>query len=67
MVSGFGEVVVDGVVIDVATKSVVNIQASQMHSVRAFEDLHIIEVQLGDPLTEDDIERFGYFWDQPTG
>lgn len=67
VVSGFGEVVVDGVVIDVAAKSVVNIQASQMHSVRAFEDLHIIEVQLGDPLTEDDIERFGYFWDQPTG
>ena len=34
-----------------------------MHAVRATSsDLHIIEVQHGDVLTEEDIERFGDFW-----
>ncbi|MCI8452419.1 MAG: cupin domain-containing protein [Eggerthellaceae bacterium] len=62
VVSGEGEVVVDGMVIPVSRGSVIDVPAGTMHSVRAFEDLHIIEVQLGDALIENDIERFGDYW-----
>lgn len=62
VVSGEGEVVVDGVVRPVSRGAVIDIPAGTMHSVRAFGDLHIIEVQLGDALIENDIERFGNYW-----
>lgn len=60
---GSGEVVIDGEVIPVGEGSVVNIEAGRIHAVRATDaDLHIVEVQLGDQLVEEDIERFGDFW-----
>lgn len=62
VVSGRGDVVLDGKVTPVAPGTVIDIQAHQMHAARALDDLHIIEVQLGFPLVEDDIERFGNFW-----
>lgn len=62
VVSGRGEVVLDGLVQEVHVGSVVYIQPGQLHSVRAFEELHIIEVQIGDVLVEDDIERFDDYW-----
>ena len=61
--SGRGEVVLDGHVTPVSPGTVLNIRPMQMHAVRALEDLHIIEVQLGFPLIEEDIERFGNYWD----
>lgn len=63
IVSGCGEIVLDGTVREVVTGSVVMIEKGQMHAARAVEELHIIEVQLGDVLTEEDIERCGHFWD----
>ncbi len=63
VVSGTGEVVVDGLVQQVRAGSVVNIGKRQMHAGRAIgADLHIIEVQQGEILVEEDIERFGDFW-----
>ena len=63
VVSGEGEIVLDGYVTPVCPGSVMNIHPMQMHAVRATkEDLHIIEVQLGSPLVEEDIERFGNYW-----
>lgn len=62
VVSGHGEVVLDGLVQEVRAGSVVQIRAGQMHAVRALEELHVIEVQTGDVLIEEDIERFGYYW-----
>lgn len=62
IVSGSGEVVLDGEIQPVSCGSVINIQPLQMHAARSFDDLHIIEVQLGDQLAEEDIERFGNFW-----
>ncbi len=60
---GAGEVVLDGEVIPVRAGSVVNIEVGRMHAVHASgADLHIIEVQLGDQLVEEDIERFEDFW-----
>lgn len=63
VVSGTGEVVLDGLVRQVRAGSVVYINQLQMHAGRAIgSELHIIEVQQGDNLIEEDIERFGDFW-----
>lgn len=63
IVSGTGEVVLDGLVRQVRAGSVVEIPAYTMHAGRAVgRDLHIIEVQQGDVLVEEDIERFGNYW-----
>ena len=62
IVSGHGEVVLDGLVQEVRAGSVVKIRAGQMHAARALEELHVIEVQTGDTLVEEDIERFGNYW-----
>ena len=64
IVSGTGEVVLDGLVRQVCAGSVVYINKLQMHAARAVgSELHIIEVQQGDILVEEDIERFGDYWD----
>lgn len=62
VVSGRGEVVLDGLVQEVRAGSVVKIRAGQMHAARALEELHVIEVQTGDVLVEEDVERFGNWW-----
>lgn len=62
IVSGTGQVVVGDVVQDVARGSVVKIPSGQAHSCRAFSELRIIEVQLGDMLEEADIIRYPSFW-----
>ena len=64
VVSGTGEVVLDGLVQQVRTGSVVHIPVNMKHAGRAVGgDMHIIEVQQGDILVEEDIERFGSFWE----
>lgn len=63
VVAGEGEVVLDGLVRQVRAGCVVNIEVGHVHAVRAVEgSLRIIEVQYGDVLTEEDIERFGSYW-----
>lgn len=62
VVSGYGEVVIDGLAQEVRAGSVVQIRAGQMHAARAMKELHVIEVQTGDVLVEEDIERFGNYW-----
>lgn len=64
VVSGFGQVVLDGNVIDVAAGSVVKIEPGHMHGALSLSEMRVIEVQFGDVLIEEDIERFGYFWDK---
>jgi mannose-1-phosphate guanylyltransferase len=62
IVYGAGEVVLDGTVQPVSSGAVIIIEKQKMHALRAFSELHIIEVQLGDELTEEDIERFNNYW-----
>lgn len=63
IVSGTGEVVLDGLVQQVRAGSVVNIAAGTLHAGRSLGgNLHVIEVQQGDILAEEDIERFGDYW-----
>lgn len=63
IVAGRGEVVLDGEVRHIAPGDIVNVRIGILHSIRAFEELHIIEVQLGKTLFEEDIERFGNYWE----
>lgn len=63
VISGTGEVVLDGLVRQVRAGSVVQIPASKPHSARALGgDLHVIEVQHGETLVKEDVERLGVFW-----
>ena len=57
----------DGEVSCVGVGSVAKIPPGRMHAVRAFTELRIIEVQLGDVLVEEDIVRFGYYWNSIEG
>ena len=63
IVSGRGQVVLDGLAQDVRAGSAIKILAGVLHAARAQEDLHVIEVQVGDILVEEDIERFGDYWE----
>ncbi|WP_165056688.1 MULTISPECIES: sugar phosphate nucleotidyltransferase [unclassified Adlercreutzia] len=67
VVSGFGEVVLDGLSQQVRAGSVISIHPGQLHAARALEELHVIEVQVGDVLVEEDIERFGNYWQEQEG
>ena len=61
---GTGEAVVDGEVTSLAPGSVVTVGRGHLHALRATgAHLHIIEVQFGDALEEEDIERLGEWWD----
>lgn len=57
-----GELIIDGAVKTVGRGDVAVIHAGMKHAIRAVSELHIVEVQLGDELTEDDIERLDWDW-----
>jgi mannose-1-phosphate guanylyltransferase len=61
-VSGTGLLLIDGVVREVKAGDHVFIQKEQLHAIKAIDKLHIIEVQLGDELIEEDVERFEWDW-----
>ena len=61
-VDGTGKLVLDGEVSEIKSGDVVFIRKGQKHAVKAITDLHFIEVQTGDELVEEDIERFDYNW-----
>lgn len=62
-ISGYGEVVLDGVIRNVKMGDVIEIPANVKHALRAFKDIYAIEVQLGDLLVEEDTERLGNYWE----
>ena len=61
-VKGNGYLVIDGVIKKVGSGDFVCIDKGQLHSIRAIDELHIIEVQIGSELAEEDIERFDWNW-----
>ena len=61
-VDGAGELILDGEISEVGRGSTVTIEAGRKHAIRAITELHFIEVQIGDELTEEDIERFDWNW-----
>lgn len=62
IVDGTGRLVIDGEERTVGRGDVINIPVGQRHAMMATTRLTFIEVQYGDDLIEDDIERFPYTW-----
>ncbi len=62
IVDGVGELLIDGHVRNVRRGDVAYIVKGQLHAMRAVTDLQFIEVQIGQELAEDDIERFVWEW-----
>ena len=60
---GEGYFVLNGEVQKVSRGDVLIIKAGNLHAIRAIKPLIIIEVQLGSPLIEEDIERFDFDWE----
>lgn len=61
-VEGEGIFVLDGECKDVKRGDVMNIPVGHLHAIKATTDLTFIEVQIGNPLVEEDIERFDFEW-----
>lgn len=61
-VEGEGIFVLDGERKEVKRGDVMNIPLGHHHAIKATTDLTFIEVQIGNPLVEEDIERFDFEW-----
>ena len=61
-VNGEGIFVLDGERRLVKRGDVMNIPLGHHHAIKAITDLTFIEVQIGNPLVEEDIERFEFKW-----
>ena len=62
-VDGIGRLALDGKTREVRKGDVVNISKGQKHALMALTELHFIEVQIGEKLMEEDIERFEWEWE----
>ncbi len=62
-VDGNGKLILDDEVKSVTRGEMAFIKPGIKHAIKADTELHIIEVQVGDALTEEDIERLEWDWD----
>ncbi len=62
IVDGTGKILLDGIFRDVTRGDIAYIKRGQLHSMKAITTLHMIEVQIGTELSEEDIERFPWDW-----
>ncbi|MCR4923495.1 MAG: cupin domain-containing protein [Lachnospiraceae bacterium] len=62
IIEGEGYVILDGKKKRVSRDDTIVIPVGVKHGIMAVKDIHIIEVQVGDELTEEDIERFDWDW-----
>ena len=65
VVDGEGEIIIDGARQSVKRGDTFIIYKEQLHTIKAVTQLTIIEVQIGDLLSEDDIERLPFTWQKP--
>ena len=61
-VDGTGKIIVDGEISEIKRGDTAYIKPGTKHAIMAVSELHIIEVQIGDELTEEDIERLDWDW-----
>ena len=61
-VEGEGIFVLNGERKEIKRGDVMNIPLGHHHAIKAITDLTFIEVQIGNPLVEEDIERFDFEW-----
>lgn len=62
IVKGKGVLLLNDNTREVAAGDSVIIKKEDRYSIKAIDELHIIEVQIGDELIEEDIERFDWDW-----
>ena len=62
IVGGTGEFILNDEIRQVKSGDVLMIKQGDKHALKAIEDLHFIEVQIGSELSEDDIERYPLPW-----
>ena len=60
---GNGQLLINGLVRTIKAGDNVKINREDRYSVRALDELHILEIQIGDELIEEDIEKFPWEWD----
>ena len=63
-INGEGLLALEGKITRVGRGSVAHIRRGEHHAVKAITDLEIIEVQSGDRLIEEDIERYDWNWEE---
>ena len=61
-VEGEGIFILDGERREVKRGDVMNIPVGHLHAIKATTDLTFIEVQIGNPLVEEDVERLEFEW-----
>lgn len=59
---GEGTLVLDGQRRSVGRGDIVQVKRGQLHTILATTELHAIEIQIGESLIEEDIERFDWQW-----
>lgn len=59
---GIGQLILDDVVKEIHCGDVAIITPGMKHAIKGITELHIIEVQIGNELTEEDIERLNWDW-----
>ena len=62
VIEGSGVVIIDGEIRKISRGDTVRIDPGVRHAVKADTEVHIVEVQLGDELTEEDIFRLDFDW-----
>ena len=62
IIKGNGQLLINNTLKNIKISDVVTICEDDKYSVRALEELHILEVQIGDELIDEDIERFEWDW-----
>lgn len=62
-IDGDGMLALDGKVTKIGRGDTVCIRKGMRHAVKAITDLLFIEIQSGDPLMEEDVERFDWNWE----
>ena len=65
-VEGKGKLIINGEIKPVVRGDTAYIEPGTKHAIKADTELHIIEVQVGDELTEEDIERLDWDWKKIT-
>lgn len=63
IIDGEGFIIIDGDKQSVKQGDTFIIRKNQLHSIKATIQLSIIEVQIGDLLSEEDIERLPFKWE----
>lgn len=64
VVDGTGKLILNGEIRKIGRGDSAYIKAGIKHAIKADTELHIIEVQIGDELTEKDIERLDWDWNR---